>query len=142
MNFYTNVSFFQIQVTLSTTLYVFQNRQQKQNEYQLQLYVKHEIKNQNSDKPVTNSDKQTVINPQPSAHARPCSCINKSKYCLNNKYISNKFLLEGIITLTTENYRIRNYYDIRETKFKSQYTNNCKSFKKKYQTDAKLFNEM
>ena len=51
-------------------------------------------------------------------------------------------MLEGIITLTTENYRIRNYYDIRETKFKSQYTNNCKSFKKKYQTDAKLFNEM
>ena len=33
---------------------------------------------------------KTVTNPQPSAYARTCNCINKSKCLLNNKCLSNK----------------------------------------------------
>ena len=36
-----------------------------------------------------NIHNKTVTNPQPSAQARTCNCINKSKCLLNNKFLSN-----------------------------------------------------
>ena len=74
---------------------------------------------------------------KPSAQARTCYWINKSKSPLNNKCLSNNILYKA------ENYRNKIYYDISETKFKSQYTNHRKSFKnRKYKTDTELSNEI
>ena len=53
--------------------------------------------------------KKTVTKAQPSAQARTCNCINKSKRPLNNKCLSNTVLYKASITLTTENYRNKIY---------------------------------
>ena len=78
-------------------------------------------------------------NTQPSAQARTCNCINKSKCPLNNKCLSNKVLYKANVALTTENYRNNIYYGISETKFKSQFTNHQKSFKQKIQNQTLHF---
>ena len=66
---------------------------------------------------------------QPSAQARTCNCINKSKCPLNKKCPSNNVLYKANIESTTENYRNKIYWGTSETKFKSRYANHRKSFK-------------
>ena len=66
---------------------------------------------------------------QPSAQARTCNCINKSKCPLNKKCPSNNVLYKANIASTTENYRNKIYWGTSETKFKSRYANHRKSFK-------------
>ena len=79
----------------------------------------------------------------PSAQARTCNCINKSKYPLNNKCLSNNILYKANITSMSENYKNKTYYGISETKFKSQYANHRKSFENRnYKTDIELSNEI
>ena len=79
----------------------------------------------------------------PSAQARTCNCINKSKYLLNNKCLSNNILYKANITSTSENYKNKIYYGISETKFKSRYANHRKSFENRnYKTDIELSNEI
>ena len=56
-----------------------------------------------------NIHNKTVTKAQPSAQARTCNCINKSKCPLNNKCLSNTVLYKASITLTTENYRNKIY---------------------------------
>ena len=90
-----------------------------------------------------NTHNKTVKKAQPSAQARTCNCINKSKCPFNNKCLINNVLYKANITSTTENYRNKIYYGISETKFKSRYANHRKSFKnRKYNTDTELSNEM
>ena len=90
-----------------------------------------------------NIHNQKVTKAKPSAQARTCNCINKSKCPLNNKCLSNNVLYNANITLTTENHRNKMSYGISETKFKSRYAKNRKSFKKrKYKTDTELSSEI
>ena len=63
---------------------------------------------------------------------------------LNNKCLSNDVLHKTNVTSTTESYwnKVSQDYGISETKFRSQYTNQWKSFKnRKYKTDTVLSNE-
>ena len=84
-----------------------------------------------------------VTKAKPSAQARTCNCINKSKCPLNNKCLSNNVLYKANITSESENYRNKIYYGISETKFKSRYANHRKSFKNRnYKTDTELSNEI
>ena len=76
-----------------------------------------------------NIHNKTVTKAQPSAQARTCNCINKSKCPLNNKCLSNNVWYKGNITSTTENYRNKIYYGISETMFKGRYANHRKSLK-------------
>ena len=90
-----------------------------------------------------NIHNKKVTKAQPSAQARTCNCINKSKCPLNKTCLSNNVLYNAKITSTTENYRYKIYYGISETKFKSWNANHRKSFKnKKYKTDTELSNEV
>ena len=90
-----------------------------------------------------NIHNKTATKTQPSAQARTCNCINKSKCPLNNKYLSNNILYKENLTLKTENYESKIYCGISETKFKSRYSNHQKSFKnRKYKTDTELSNEI
>ena len=90
-----------------------------------------------------NIHKKTVTKAKPSAQARTCSYINKSKCPLNNKCLSNNVLCKANITSTTENNRNKIYYGFSETKFKSRYANHRKSFKnRKYKTDTELSYEI
>ena len=90
-----------------------------------------------------NIHNKKVTKAKPSAQARTCNCINKSKCPLNNKCLSNNVLYLTNIKSTTENYRNKIYYGISETKFKSRYANHWKSFKnRKYKTDNELPNEI
>ena len=90
-----------------------------------------------------NIHNKTVTNAQPSAQARTCNCINKSKCPLNSKCLSNNVLYKANVTSKTENYRNKIYYGISETKFKSRYANNRKYFKnRKYKTNTELSNEI
>ena len=66
-----------------------------------------------------NIHNKEVTKAQPSAQARTCNCINKSKCPLNKTCLSNNVLYNAKITSTTENYRYKIYYGISETKFKS-----------------------
>ena len=61
-----------------------------------------------------------VTKAKPSTQARTCNSINKSKYPLNNKCLSNNVLYKANITSTSENYRNKIYYGISETKFMSR----------------------
>ena len=93
-------------------------------------------------KPSISIHDKTVTNPQPSAQAKRCNCINKSIWPLNNKCLSNNVLFKANITSTTENCKNKIYYSS-ETKFKLRYTNHQKSFKnRKYKTDTELSNEI
>ena len=86
---------------------------------------------------------EKVTKAQLPAQARTCYYINKPKYPLNNKCLSNNVLYKPIIASTTENYRNKIYYGITETKFKSRYGNHRKSFKnRKYKTDNELSNKI
>ena len=90
-----------------------------------------------------NIHNKKVTKAKPSAQARTCNYINKSKCPLNNKCLSNNFLYQANITSTTQNYRNTLYYNISATKFKSQYANHWRSFKsRKYKTDTELSNEI
>ena len=62
-----------------------------------------------------NIHNKKVTKPKPSAQARTCNCINKSKCPLNNKCLSNNVLYKANITSTSENYRNKIYYGISET---------------------------
>ena len=82
-----------------------------------------------------NIHNKKVTKAKPSAQARTCNCINKSKCPLSNKCLSNNALYKANITSTTENYRNKIYYGINETKLKSRYVNHLKSSKsRKYKT--------
>ena len=82
---------------------------------------------------------KTVTKVQTSAKARTCNSINKSKCPLNNKCFSNIVWYKANIMSTTENYRNKINYGISETKFKSRYVNQQKSFKNRnYKTDTEL----
>ena len=61
-----------------------------------------------------------VTKAKPSTQARTCNSINKSKYPLNNKCLSNNVLYKANIISTSENYRNKIYYGISETKFMSR----------------------
>ena len=100
-----------------------------------------------------NIHNKTVTKAQPSAQARTCNCINKSKCSLNNKCLSkcslnnkclsNNVLHKANVTSKTENYGNKIYYGISQTKFKSRYANHQNSFKnRKYKTDTELSNEI
>ena len=90
-----------------------------------------------------NIHNKKVTKAKPSAQARTCNCINKSKCPLNNKCLSNNVLYKANITSTSENYRNKIYYGISETKFKARYANHRKSFKnRKYKIDTELSNEI
>ena len=62
-----------------------------------------------------NIHNKKVTKAKPSAQARTCNCINKSKCPLNNKFLSNSVLYKANITSTTENYKNKIYYGISET---------------------------
>ena len=90
-----------------------------------------------------NIHNKKVTKAKPSAQARTCNCINKSKCPLNNKCLSNNVLYKANITSTSENYRNKIYYSISETKFNWRYANHRKSFKNRnYKTDTELSNEI
>ena len=90
-----------------------------------------------------NIHNKKVTKAKPSAQARTGNCINKSKYLLNNKCISNNVLYKTNITSTSENYRNKIYYGISETMFKSRYANYQKSLKNRnYKTDTELSDEI
>ena len=88
-----------------------------------------------------NIHNKKVTKAKPSAQARTCNCINKSKSPLNNKYLSNNVLYKANITSTSENYINKIYYGISETNFKSRYVNHRKSFKStNYKRDTEISN--
>ena len=65
-----------------------------------------------------NIHNKKVTKAKPSAQARTCNCINKSKCPLNNKCLSNNVLYKANITSASENYRNKIYHGISETKLK------------------------
>ena len=69
-----------------------------------------------------NINDKTVSNQQPSNQVRMCDCINKSKFPLNNMFLSNNILYKENVPSITENQWIN--YSINETKFKSHNTQN------------------
>ena len=89
-----------------------------------------------------NIHNKAVTNPQPSAQAKTCNCINRPKCPLNNNCIGNNVLYKTNVISMTKNYRNKLYNGVSETKFKSRYANHLKSFKnRKYKTDTELSNE-
>ena len=90
-----------------------------------------------------NTHNKKVTKAKPSAQARTCNSINKSKCPLNSKCLNNNILNRANITSTTDNYRNKIYCGISETKFKLREANHRKSFKnRKYKTDTELSNEI
>ena len=86
---------------------------------------------------------QKVTEAKPSAQARTCNCIDKSKCPLNNKCLSKNVLYKANITSTSENYGKKFYYGISETKFMSRYANHRNSFKdRNYKADTELSKEI
>ena len=71
----------------------------------------------------TNIHNKKVTKAKPSAQARTCNYINKSKCPLNNKCLSNKVVCKANITSASKNYRNKIYNGISDTKFKSRYAN-------------------
>ena len=70
-----------------------------------------------------NIHNKKVTKAKPSAQARTCNYINKSKCPLNNKCLSNNVVCKANITSASENYRNKIYNGISDTKFKSRYAN-------------------
>ena len=78
-----------------------------------------------------------------SAQAGACSCLNKSKCPLNDQCLSSNVLHRANIASTAEDYGIKTYYSISETRFKLRYVNRQKSFKnRKCKTDTEFSNEI
>ena len=90
-----------------------------------------------------NIHNKKVTKAKASAQPRTCNSINKSKYPLSNKCLRNNVLYKANITLESENYRNKIYYDISKGMLKSRYTNHQKSFENSnYKTDTELSSEI
>ena len=94
-------------------------------------------------KSIINKHNKSVLDPPTNKSKRTCNCINKEKYPLQEKCLTNTIMYKATLTSNQDNYQHKIYYGIIETKFKQRFANHIKSLThEKHQSNAELSNEL
>ena len=92
---------------------------------------------------IINKHNKIVTDPPTNNNERTWNCINKEKYPLQEKCLTNNIMYQATLTSNKDNYQHKIYHGITETEFKQRYANHIKSFRhEKHQSDTELSNEL
>ena len=81
-------------------------------------------------KSIINKHNKTVLDPPANTSEKTCSCMNKEKCVLQEKWLINNMMCKAtLISNQINTYQHKISYGITETKFKQRYANQVKSLR-------------
>ena len=92
---------------------------------------------------IINKHNETDLDPPINTSERTCDCINKEKWRLQEKCLTNSIMYKATLTFNQDTDQHKINYGITKTKLKQRYANHIKSFRHdKHQSDTELSNEL